>query len=72
MTKYSVGLQYTVWVEVDAKNEHDAVDLACESNYDLELKVGKNKNTVKPTYVELQEYSDPIVYTDEKVLNYGS
>ena len=69
--KYTVGLQYTVWIDVDAKNSEEATDLACNSNYDLKLDVGKNKTNVNPTYVELQEYSDPIVHTEDEVVSYG-
>ena len=27
-TKYSVGLTYTVWVDVDAKDQDEAIDLS--------------------------------------------
>ena len=65
MNNFSIGLTYTVWVDVQAKDQDDAIDLACNSNYDLNLKVGKNKTNVTPCLVELQEYADPIVQMEE-------
>ena len=37
--KYSIGIPYIVWVDVDAKDESEAIDMACNSNFDLKLKV---------------------------------
>ena len=70
--KYTVGLQYTVWIDVDANDIDEATDLACNSEYDLKLTSGKNPANVNPTYVELQEYADPIVYTDDEVQSDGT
>ena len=41
-TKYSVGLTYTVWVDVDAKDQDEAIDLACNSNYSIDVKSKDN------------------------------
>ena len=38
MKKYSIGIPYMVWVDVDAKDESEAIDMACNSNFDLKLK----------------------------------
>ena len=37
-TKYSVGLTYTVWIDVEAKDQDEALDLACNSNYSIDVK----------------------------------
>lgn len=55
-----------VWVDVDAKDESEAIDMACNSNFDLKLKVGKNEPRVNVIDIpELQEYCDPTVYCEE-------
>ena len=50
--KYTVGLQYTVWIDVDANDIEEATDQACNSEYDLKLVPGKNPANVNPTYVK--------------------
>jgi hypothetical protein len=57
MAKYQVGTQYTVWVEVDAEDEDEAIEKANEIDYNLTC---NNLGTV-----EINEYDDPIVYLEE-------
>ena len=43
MTKlYSVALNYQVWIDVEAKDEIDAVYYARNANFNLDLKQGEN------------------------------
>lgn len=49
MPKYSVGIQYTVWVDCEADTEADAVEVAVNKDYDV------------PSHFELDEHTDPIV-----------
>ena len=53
MPKYSVGIQYTVWVDVEADSSEQAVAQAVKADYPV------------PSHFELQEFSDPIVYEAE-------
>lgn len=55
MSKYSIGIQYTVWVDVEADSEADAIEQAVNTPY--------NFYDVHQTgaIMELQEYVDPIV-----------
>tara|TARA_B100000965_G_scaffold273936_1_gene231971 strand:- start:6826 stop:7095 length:270 start_codon:yes stop_codon:yes gene_type:complete len=64
--KYSIGIPYIVWVDVDAKDEDEATDLACNAEFDLTVKVGKNEPRVNVVdHAELQEYVDPMVYCED-------
>ena len=54
MPKYSVGIQYTVWVDCEADTSADAVEIAVNTEYDV------------PDHFELQEYEDPIVLLDDE------
>jgi len=64
-TKYSVGLTYTVWVDVDAKDKDEAIDKACNANYSLNVYIGKNHPRVAvSTHAELNEYEDPKVWCE--------
>ena len=66
MKKYSIGIPYMVWVDVDAKDESEAIDMACNADFDLKLKVGKNEPRVNVIDIpELQEYCDPTVYCED-------
>jgi|TARA_B100001287_G_scaffold234257_1_gene205967 hypothetical protein len=65
--KYSIGHTYTVWKDVTAKNEEEAIDIACNSNYSVNVYIGKQdpRCTVKAT-AELNEYEDPKVHEYDK------
>ena len=64
-TKYSVGLTYTVWVDVDAKDQDEAIDLACNSNYSIDVKSKDNHKRVNVIEeAELNEYEDPKVWCE--------
>ena len=60
MKKYSVGFTYTVWVEVEAEDETDAIDQALEVEYDFQ----DTQNT--GAKMELNEFDDPIVQQEEE------
>ena len=53
MPKYSVGITYTHWIDVEAENTHDAIEKAVQ---------------VEPTLdqMELNEFDDPVVYEHEE------
>ena len=55
MKRYSVGYTYTVWVEVEAENETDAINESLEIPYDFR----DIRNT--DAKMELNEFDDPIV-----------
>jgi hypothetical protein len=57
--RYQVGFTYTVWVEVEADSESDALDKALEVEYDFQ----DTQNT--GATLELNEFEDPIVHADE-------
>jgi hypothetical protein len=57
MAKYQVGTQYTVWVEVEAEDEDDAIEKAIVVEYNLECnELGT---------IEINEYDDPIVFLEK-------
>ena len=63
MTKlYSVALNYQVWIDVEAKDEIDAIYYARNANFNLDLKQGEN-NSPNITFIGV-EYNDiePLVY----------
>jgi hypothetical protein len=49
MSKFSIGVTYTVWTDVEANSEEEAVDKAVNTDYDV------------PDHFELNEYEDPKV-----------
>jgi hypothetical protein len=53
--RYQVGFTYTVWIEVEADNEEDALDKALEVEYDFQ----DTQHT--GAILELNEFEDPIV-----------
>ena len=57
MAKYQVGTQYTVWVEVEAEDEDDAIEKAIVVEYNLEC---NDLGTI-----EINEYDDPIVFLEK-------
>jgi len=59
MAKFNVGWTYTVWVEVEAKDEDEAVNIAANVNYDFQ----DANNTGAD--MELNEYDDPIVHQED-------
>lgn len=64
-TKYSVGLTYTVWIDVEAKDQDEALDLACNSNYSIDVKAKDNHKRVNVVEIaELNEYEDPKVWCE--------
>lgn len=60
MSKYSIGIQYTVWVDVDAPDEETAVRDAVNTPYNY-----VDVHNLPNVRMELQEFSDPIVYEEE-------
>ena len=65
--KYSIGIPYIVWVDVDAKDQDEATDLACNSDFSVNLYVGQKQHRrvhVIPD-AELQEYVDPMVWCED-------
>ena len=50
MAKFSIGITYTVWTDVEAKTEDEAVEKAVNTDYDV------------PEHFELNEYEDPKVH----------
>ena len=58
MAKYQVGTQYTVWVEVEAADEDEAIEKAIVVEYNLEC---NDLGTI-----EINEYDDPIVYLEKE------
>ena len=50
MAKFSIGITYTVWTDVEAKTEDEAVNKAVNTDYEV------------PAHFELNEYEDPKVY----------
>jgi hypothetical protein len=63
MTKlYSVALHYQVWIDVEAKDEIDAVYYARNANFNLDLKQGENNSpNITITGVEYNDI-EPLVY----------
>jgi len=57
MAKYQVGTQYTVWVEVEAADEDEAIEKAIVVEYNLTC---NDLGTI-----EINEYDDPIVYLEK-------
>ena len=55
MAKYSVGITYTVWVDVEAEDDTDAVNKCLEVQHDFQ----DTNNT--GAVMELNEFDDPIV-----------
>ena len=49
MSKFSIGITYTVWTDVEANSEAEAVNKAVNTDYDV------------PAHFELNEYDDPKV-----------
>ena len=60
MAKYQVGIHYTVWIDVEADNETQAIDNAVDTQYDF-IDVFSSGATL-----ELNEYEDPIVHKVEE------
>ena len=54
MSKFSIGITYTVWTDVEANSEEEAVDKAVNTDYDV------------PDHFALNEYEDPQVYEYEE------
>ena len=54
MAKFAVGFSYTVWVEVDAKDDVAAIAKAVQIDYNL--------NCNELATVELNEFDDLIVH----------
>ena len=50
MAKFSIGITYTVWTDVEAKTEDEAVDKAVNTDYEV------------PDHFELNEYDDPKIH----------
>ena len=50
MAKFSIGITYTVWTDVEAKTEDEAVEKAVNTDYDV------------PDHFELNEYDDPKIH----------
>ena len=50
MAKFSIGITYTVWTDVEAINEDEAINKAINTDYEV------------PAHFELNEYEDPNVY----------
>jgi hypothetical protein len=50
MAKFSIGVTYTVWTDVKANSEAEAVDKAVNTDYDV------------PSHFELNEYEDPKIH----------
>ena len=50
MAKFSIGITYTVWTDVEAKTEDEAVSKAVNTDYEV------------PAHFELNEYEDPKVH----------
>lgn len=60
MPKYSVGIQYTVWVDVEGATEAEAVEKAVNTPYNF-----YDVHQLPNVKMELQEFEDPIVYLEE-------
>jgi hypothetical protein len=59
---YSVALNYQVWIDVEAKDEIDAVYYARNANFNLDLKQGENNSpNITITGVEYNDI-EPLVY----------
>ena len=50
MAKFSIGITYTVWTDVEAKTEDEAVSKAVNTDYEV------------PAHIVLNEYDDPKVH----------
>ena len=59
MKKYSIGIQYTVWVDVDAADEETAIRDAVNTDYNF-----VDVHNLPNVKMELQEFADPIVYKE--------
>jgi len=59
MSKYSIGIQYTVWVDVEAPDEETAIQDAVNTDYNF-----VDVHGLPNVKMELQEFSDPIVYEE--------
>lgn len=62
MPKYSIGIQYTVWVDCEADTEEQAVLDAVNTPYNF-----VDVHQLPNVKMELQEFEDPIVYVEETV-----
>ena len=59
---YSVALNYQVWIDVEAKDETEALYYARNSNFSLDLKQGENNSpNITITGVEYNDI-EPLVY----------
>lgn len=53
MARYNVGWTYTLWTEVEADSEEEAIRISCETDHKVQC---------DPTAtLELNEYDNPIV-----------
>jgi len=62
MPKYTIGIAYTVWVDVEADSEEAAIEVAVNTPYDF-VDVARTG-----ALMELNEFDDPRVYTDDDEL----
>lgn len=56
MPKYNVGWTYTLWTEVEADSEAEAIRKSCETDHKVQC--GSTAT------LEINEYDDPIVNED--------
>ena len=74
MKKYSVGIPYMLWVDVEADDEQDAEEIAHDASANIDVDaIETNRNPKHPNYTgfnfEMDEAGETRVWCEEDYYN---